>query len=88
MDLIDRLIDRTGPTYIFADESGKLSDPRQDIVILSSVIIYGARMARVNNYFKSLKEKVSKWGVDVNDPKFEFHAADIFHSKKYWERLN
>ena len=65
MDFFDRLIDRTGPTYIFADESGKLSDPRQDIVILSSVIIYGARMARVNNYFKSLKEKVSKWGVGV-----------------------
>jgi hypothetical protein len=72
---------------VFADESGKLSDPNRNIIILASLIIYGARISRINGYYKHLKEKVSRWGVDVNDNEFEFHAVDIFNRRKRWRKL-
>lgn len=80
--------DTIGLTHIFADESGKLSEPDNNIVILAAVIIYGDRgMGRVKSYFKYLKEMVAKWGISVDDSRFEFHAADIFNRRERWRKL-
>ena len=43
--------------------------------------------AIVKSYFKYLKEMVAKWGISVDDSRFEFHAADIFNRRERWRKL-
>ena len=80
--------DRQGSTYVFADESGKLSDPNTNIVTLTSLIIYGARMSSINAHFNHAKSIVSNWGINTEHPNFEFHASDIFNHRNIWRQLN
>jgi hypothetical protein len=76
------------PALVFADESGKLSDPNQDLVILTTLIIYSEKMAQVNARFNHLKETVAKWDIDITDPKFRFHSHDIFSPNEPWRKLS
>jgi hypothetical protein len=78
MNILDKVMNNSGPAFVYADESGKLSRPNQDTVILAAIMVYGARMNVVNEYYETLKQKVRKWGVDVDDPKFEFHSSEMF----------
>ncbi|MGD9115874.1 MAG: DUF3800 domain-containing protein [Dehalococcoidia bacterium] len=76
------------PAFVFADESGKLSDPNEDLVILTALIIYGTKTAQVSAHFDHLKNLVAKWGIDTDDPKFEFHSEEIFNRRERWRNLS
>jgi hypothetical protein len=58
MNEIDKLIGKTGPTYVFADESGKLSDPKQNIPVDARLITWIHSLSR---YFSPITNTTTLW---------------------------
>jgi hypothetical protein len=71
----------TDETYVFADEAGKYEDDKQDVLLLSTLIIHPNEIPIVKSRQQHVKERCFKYGVDTNCQEFEFHSYELFFRK-------
>lgn len=73
---------------IFADESGDFEKDINGATTLVLVLASNSQLSEMYHKFNELKDKVSNMGIDTSNPKFEFHAVDLFNRKGYWGKLD
>jgi hypothetical protein len=73
---------------IFADYAGQPDDEAQSSQTYITVLCNKKEYSDVNNKCEVLRKSLERYGVDINNPKFEFHTSDIFWGKGFMKPLS
>ncbi len=64
-----------------------MSDPESQIVSCASLVLSKYQVDDINSRMDKLKERVGREGINIDDPKFEFHTHEIFRGEKLWKSM-
>lgn len=78
---------------VFMDDSGKLVDANQRVVVLSALVATEPQIAEIDETLEVLRRRVCEDKAitqlnrrqDFEAPTFEFHATDIYQGERLWQ---
>jgi hypothetical protein len=74
--------------FVFCDAAGDLLGAGTPIVVFSALVLTRQQNDKLKQKLSELKNIVFDWGVNVNQPNFEFKIKEIIGKDKYWHGLS
>jgi hypothetical protein len=71
---------------VYADYSGHIGDPADNLILYSTLIVNDQIIADINEHQLQLIEKLKDWDLEI-DSKFEFHTKDIINKTGMWRHI-
>lgn len=75
-------------TSVFADSAGTIGNPKEQVVVLATLVASDAQVEQINERCHHLKNEVAEWGIDTSYKRFEFHTCEILQGSQIWRSLS